>query len=44
MILADIGLGQLIWTTFLPFILAALVWVFVVVRDLFHNRELSGWA
>jgi purine-cytosine permease-like protein len=45
MILADIGLGPLIWTTFLLFILAALVWVFiVVVRDLFHNRELSGWA
>ena len=45
MILADIGLGQLIWTTFFLFILAALVWVFiVVVRDLFRNRELSGWA
>jgi Phospholipase_D-nuclease N-terminal len=45
MVLADIGLGQLIWTTFFLFILAALVWVFiVVVRDLFHNRELSGWA
>jgi Phospholipase_D-nuclease N-terminal len=45
MVLADIGLGQLIWTTFFLFILAALVWVFiVVVRDLFRNRELSGWA
>jgi len=45
MVLADIGLGQLIFTTFFLFILAALVWVFiVVVRDLFRNRELSGWA
>jgi hypothetical protein len=45
MVLADVGLGQLIWTTFFLFILAALVWVFiVVVRDLFRNRELSGWA
>ena len=45
MILADIGLGQLIWTTWLLFMLAALVWVFiVVVRDLFRNSELSGWA
>jgi hypothetical protein len=45
MVLADIGLGQLIWTTFFLFMLAALVWVFiVVVRDLFGNRELSGWA
>jgi hypothetical protein len=25
--------------------LAAIIWVFiVVVRDLFRNRELSGWA
>lgn len=45
MVLADIGLGQLIWTTFFLFMLAAIVWVFiVVVRDLFRNRELSGWA
>jgi Phospholipase_D-nuclease N-terminal len=45
MVLADVGLGQLIWTTFFLFMLAAIVWVFiVVVRDLFRNRELSGWA
>jgi Phospholipase_D-nuclease N-terminal len=45
MVLADIGLGQLIWTTWILFMLAALVWVIiVVVRDLFRNRELSGWA
>jgi hypothetical protein len=45
MVLADVGLGQLIWTTLFLFMLAAIVWVFiVVVRDLFRNRELSGWA
>jgi Phospholipase_D-nuclease N-terminal len=45
MVLADVGLGQLIWTTFFLFMLAAVVWVFIlVVRDLFRNRELSGWA
>jgi hypothetical protein len=45
MVLADVGLGQLIWTTLVLFMLAAIVWVFiVVVRDLFRNRELSGWA
>lgn len=45
MVLADISLAWLIWTAFVLFILAALVWVFiVVVRDLFRNRELSGWA
>jgi Phospholipase_D-nuclease N-terminal len=45
MVLADVGLGQLIWTTFFLFIVAAIAWVFIViVRDLFRNRELSGWA
>jgi hypothetical protein len=45
MVLADVGLGQLIWTTLVLFMLAAILWVFiVVVRDLFRNRELSGWA
>jgi hypothetical protein len=45
MVLADVGVGQLIWTTLFLFMLAALVWVFiVVVRDLFRSRVLSGWA
>jgi Phospholipase_D-nuclease N-terminal len=45
MVLADVGVGQLIWTTLFLFMLAAIVWVFiVVVRDLFRDRELSGWA
>jgi hypothetical protein len=45
MVLADIGLGELIWTTFFPFMLATIAWVFIfVVRDLFRDCELSGWA
>jgi Phospholipase_D-nuclease N-terminal len=45
MVLADIKLSHLILTTFALFIMAAIAWVFiVVVRDLFRNRELSGWA
>jgi Phospholipase_D-nuclease N-terminal len=37
--------GQLIWTTLFLFMLAAIVWVFIVVAgDLFRDRELSGWA
>ena len=45
MAVADVGVGQLIWTTFFLFMLAAFVWLFiVVVRDLFRTRELSGWA
>jgi NADH:ubiquinone oxidoreductase subunit H len=35
MVLADIELGQLIWTTIFLLMLAAIAWVFiVVVRDL----------
>jgi Phospholipase_D-nuclease N-terminal len=45
MVLADIGLGQLVWTMLFLFMLAAIAWVFiVVVRDLFRSHELSGWA
>jgi hypothetical protein len=45
MVIADVGVGQLIWTTLFLFMLAAIVWVFiVVVRDLFRARDLSGWA
>jgi len=45
MVVADVSVGQLIWTTFFLFMLAAFVWLFVVVaRDLFRTRELSGWA
>jgi Phospholipase_D-nuclease N-terminal len=43
--LADIGLGQVIWTAFFLFMLAAFVWLFIVaLRHLFRDRELSGWA
>jgi hypothetical protein len=35
MVVGDVGVGQLIWTTLFLFMLAAFVWVFVVVvRDL----------
>ena len=45
MVLADVGLGQVIWTTLFLFMLAAFVWVFILaVRHLFRDRELSGWA
>jgi Phospholipase_D-nuclease N-terminal len=45
MVLADIGLAELIWTTFFLFMLATIAWAFIlVVRDLFRDRELSGWA
>ena len=45
MVLADIGLGQVIWTALFLFMLAAFVWVFILaLRHLFRDRELSGWA
>jgi hypothetical protein len=44
-VLADVGLGELIWTTLFIFILVMFLWVFILaVRHLFHDRELSGWA
>ena len=45
MVLADVGLGQVIWTAFFFFMLAAFVWlVILALRHLFRDRELSGWA
>jgi Phospholipase_D-nuclease N-terminal len=45
MVLADVGLGELIWMMIFLFIAAATAWVFIlIVRDMFTNPELSGWA
>jgi hypothetical protein len=45
MVLADVSVGQMIWTMLFLFMLAAFVWVFVLaVSHLFRDRELSGWA
>jgi uncharacterized membrane protein YhaH (DUF805 family) len=44
-VLADVGLGELIWTTLFIFMLVMFLWVFILaVRHLFRDRELSGWA
>lgn len=45
MVVADVGLGQVIWTTI--FILGLVLFiglVIYVVRDLFRDHEMSGWA
>ena len=45
MVIADVGLGQLIWTTLFIFMLVLFIGLFIfVVRDLFRDHELSGWA
>jgi hypothetical protein len=44
MVVADIGLFQVIWTTLFILMLVAFVWLFIrAVIYLFHD-ELSGWA
>jgi hypothetical protein len=44
-VLADVGLGELIWTTLFIFMLVMFLWVFILaVRHLFRDPELSGWA
>lgn len=45
MVLSDISLGQVIWTSLVLFMLAAIVWVFILaLRHLWRDHELSGWA
>lgn len=45
MVLADVGLGDLIWTTIWIFFLILFIWVFImIVTDLFRDHTLSGWA
>jgi hypothetical protein len=45
MVLADVGLGDLIWTTIWIFFLILFIWVFImIVSDLFRDHKLSGWA
>ena len=45
MVLADVDLGDLIWTTIWIFFLILFIWVFImIVSDLFRDHKLSGWA
>jgi hypothetical protein len=45
MVLGDISLGDLIWTTIWVFFLILFIWVFIaIVSDLFRDHETSGWA
>lgn len=45
MVLADVDLGDLIWTTIWIFFLIMFIWVFImIVSDLFRDHKLSGWA
>ena len=45
MVLADVHLADLIWTTIWVFFLILFIWVFIIIiSDLFRDHTLSGWA
>jgi hypothetical protein len=45
MVVAEVDLGDLIWTTIWIFFLILFIWVFImIVSDLFRDHTLSGWA
>lgn len=45
MVLAEVGLSDLIWTAVWVFFLIMAIWVFIaIVSDLFQDHELSGGA
>jgi ABC-type transport system involved in multi-copper enzyme maturation permease subunit len=45
MLLAEIGQGELLWTTFAIFFLFLYIWVFIAIfSDLIRDHEMSGVA
>src|SRR5262245_11423924 len=45
MLIADVGLGELLWWTIELFFLFMFIWIFVVlISDIFRDHELSGWG
>jgi ABC-type multidrug transport system fused ATPase/permease subunit len=45
MLIADVGLAELLWTTLWLFFLFMFIWIFVIlISDIFRDHELSGWA
>jgi ABC-type multidrug transport system fused ATPase/permease subunit len=44
-VLGDVHLADLIWTTIWIFFLILFIWVFIIIiSDLFRDHTLSGWA
>jgi hypothetical protein len=45
MLIADVGLAELLWTTLWLFFLFMFIWVFIaLISDIFRDHELSGVA
>jgi type VI protein secretion system component VasK len=43
--LANVGLGELLWTTFAIFIMVIwLIILFQIIVDIFRSHDMSGWA
>jgi hypothetical protein len=44
-VVADVGLADLIWTTIWVFFLIMFIWVFIVIiTDLFRDHSTGGWG
>lgn len=45
MVIADVSLGDLIWTTIWVFFLILFIWVFIaIISDLFRDHTTGGWG
>jgi hypothetical protein len=45
MVIAEVGLGELLWWTIELFFLFMFIWIFIaLIADIFRDHELSGWG
>lgn len=45
MVIAEVGLAELLWWTIELFFLFMFIWIFVMlIADIFRDHELSGWG
>ena len=45
MLIAEVGLAELLWWTIELFFLFMFIWIFVMlIADIFRDHELSGWG
>jgi ABC-type transport system involved in multi-copper enzyme maturation permease subunit len=45
MVIADVGLAELLWTTLWLFFLFMFIWIFIaLISDIFRDHEMSGVA
>ncbi|HZM41731.1 MAG TPA: SHOCT domain-containing protein [Acidimicrobiales bacterium] len=45
MLIAEVGIAELLWWTIELFFLFMFIWIFVIlIADIFRDHELSGWG